>query len=79
MDVDTSKEALREDGKWGEEVKRRRSAGERGEGRRQQQKMESEKQESMQVDVKRMEGRDVGRRTDVQGMRVEGDMREPRK
>lgn len=32
MDVDTSKEALREDGKWGEEeVKRRRSAGERGE------------------------------------------------
>lgn len=51
----------------------------RGEGRRQPQKMESEKQESMQVDVKRMEGRDVGRRSDVQGMRVEGDMREPRK
>lgn len=41
--------------------------------------MESEKEESMQVDVKRMEGRDVGRRSDVQGMRVEGDMREPRK
>lgn len=41
--------------------------------------MESEKQESMQVDVKRMEGRDVARRSDVQGMRVEGDMREPRK
>lgn len=80
MDVDTSKKALREDGKWGEEeVKRRRSAGERGEGRSQRQKMESEKQESMQVDVKRMEGRDVGRRSDVQGMRVEGDMREPRK
>lgn len=77
MDVDTSKKALREDGKWGEEeVKRRRSAGE---GRRQRQKMESEKQESMQVDVKRMEGRDVARRSDVQGMRVEGDMREPRK
>lgn len=75
MDVDTSKKALREDGKWGEEeVKRRRSAGE---GRRQRQKMESEKQESMQVDVKRMEGRDVARRSDVQGMRVEGDMREP--
>lgn len=79
MDVDTSKKALREDGKWGEEeVKRRRSAG-GGEGRRQRQKMESEKQESRQVDVKRMEGRDVARRSDVQGMRVEGDMREPRK